>query len=254
MGVNILFTVERRIGENLWERAEKLVPNDGWGVMLYEDDGFPEAYKAALIRENWDYGERGRWLGKIGEDICLERYVSDDISEETREYLAYWTDADFGWRWLTLRELENYDWRLVHDERYEIQIRDRFLPKLRAIGEPDDVRVVRLQRVIRRCLAFSPRSPAANQPDLKRYIRYASPLLLGAQKVCAQRLRRAQAQAVAQAEVIRTAPGVVKAGRFLCAHFKGHDFQHLSQCPEFLLNLAAGEFPRLTNLPSTSTS
>ena len=143
MGLDVMFTVEMRNSDGVWERGEELLPNtySPYTVALYEDEDFPKSQKESMIRSIWKIG-RGRWLNKIIGDLELVNRGTQNITEETREYLSYWTDPELNWHYLTLRELEDYDWSQITEEAPGMTIRDELLPKLQKLGRGDDVRII----------------------------------------------------------------------------------------------------------------
>lgn len=140
MAVSVVFVVERRASDGRWARGEAFKPNPYLEDLARSED-FPKSQRGPLTRVSWGIG-RNDWLDAVHRALHAGQAVPSDLSEETREHLTYWTDPDEPWGALSLRELEQFDWSQIDEELPGPRLRDELLPKLRALGGPDDVRLV----------------------------------------------------------------------------------------------------------------
>ena len=123
MGCDIHFYVERRV-DGRWVSADTWTPNKYYKPG--EDDGerpFEVAYENRFYRgRNYDLFamladvRNGRGFGgvKTGEGfipICAPRGLPDDVSDEVRAERAAWDCDGHSDSWLTVAELNAYDWQ-----------------------------------------------------------------------------------------------------------------------------------------------
>ncbi|MFC4639802.1 hypothetical protein [Deinococcus hohokamensis] len=159
MGLDVLFTVEHRLPGGPWKRAEPLVTNTiDVEYFLDDDDNIRElaTLQGRLVHEDWSFWPRDHWIIQVPWTVSRPR--PDDLTQETREYFELWTHVEPGedpGGMITLRDMEETDWEqkvghFLWEDRssdddprpYIVRIRERVLACLRALGHPDDVRLI----------------------------------------------------------------------------------------------------------------
>lgn len=109
-----------------WERA--------WQKNRESDFRVPQNYELYSILANVRNDDAIR-------PICELRGVPSDPSPEFRWMVAYETGDGHSHSWLTLRELQNYDWKSVNKDGYFSRFLTKTLPAMATLGAPDDVRM-----------------------------------------------------------------------------------------------------------------
>ena len=74
--------------------------------------------------------------------IAEPRGVPDDASPEYRAEVAVWSGDGHSHSWLTLKELQAYDWHKTTCTGESGEFVEQVIPMLAELGAPDDVRIV----------------------------------------------------------------------------------------------------------------
>jgi len=149
----MLFVVEVRGPDGVWRRAEPLVPNP-WGEdarEIFAEKGGLVTLEGPLVHARWSFAPRDAWLKDVRWPVRHDLPV--DITPSAWEYLEVYTE-DPPRSCLSLRDIEAVDWLAAYHawfmttmtpeerEAFILQVREAVLSRLRALGGPDDVRVL----------------------------------------------------------------------------------------------------------------
>ena len=88
------------------------------------------------------YGFAGVFTGMGFTPIAPPRGVPEDASPEYRAEVAAWGGDGHSHSWLTLKELQAYDWHKTTCTGESGEFVEQVIPMLAELGAPDDVRIV----------------------------------------------------------------------------------------------------------------
>jgi hypothetical protein len=119
MGVDITFFAEHRISKDSWSVVGDLVPNPSY---FPDDPDF--ALEPQLIPNALDIPRCSALFAILAnvnngktpvpyESIALPRGIPSDASLETKSWYKAWGDDAFAASWLTLSEIDSFDWSRV---------------------------------------------------------------------------------------------------------------------------------------------
>lgn len=109
-----------------WERA--------WQKNQGSDFHVPQNYELFSVLANVRNDE-------AVQPICAPKGVPSDPSPEFRWMVGYELGDGHSHSWLTLRELQNYDWKSVNRDGYFSRFLTKTLPAMATLGALDDVRM-----------------------------------------------------------------------------------------------------------------
>lgn len=130
MGVDISMYVEKRVGGS-WV----YVPEASGGNLCDDRDSV-----LFSLLEGYRANQRVPRLG-------FQKGVPVDASEHVRTEADWWNDNIYGHAFVTLRTLRDYDWRRLAATDPACYGKEHWfateaIPRLEALGSPDEVRVV----------------------------------------------------------------------------------------------------------------
>ena len=119
MGVDITFFAEYRLPTGVWSVVGELVPNPNYFPNEPEFAAQPKLIPAALDIPRCS--ALFAVLANVNNDrtpvpydtIALPRGIPSDASPETKTWFKAWGDDAFAASWLTLSEIESFDWTRV---------------------------------------------------------------------------------------------------------------------------------------------
>ncbi len=149
MACDIHFYVERREGGK-WVEADKWVVGEDWwnkGEMVKDTNFYDERNYRLFAILAGVRNRRGSGDASTDEGfspISLPKGLPEDVSPLVSKASASWDGEGHSHSYLTLRELLDYDWTQIsyYKKAQTFLFISDVMPRLRQLGEPDDVRIV----------------------------------------------------------------------------------------------------------------
>ena len=143
MGVDITFFAEQRLPCGDWSIVGELVPNPDY----FQDDP-DSANEPELIPPSLDIPRCSPLFAILAnvnnsrtaepyESIALPRGIPDDATCETKKWFNAWKGA-FAASWLTLGEIDNYDWNHITQQYGNVDSQAAHLFENNPLGFPFD--------------------------------------------------------------------------------------------------------------------